>query len=312
MHRLSGLPLRALRAFEAAARLGSFKSAAAEIGVTPAAVSHQVARLERHLGMLLFERLHRSIRLTDAGAQLADAAGRAFRGLDTKLAELSEQGSLAGPTTLSVTAAPSIAAKWLAPRLHLFQELHPRIEVRLNADDRRADLARDPGVDVALRYTAEPDDPALAGHRLWPPGKIIAVCAPALRDAGSLGRPRDVLAYPLLRTAQPASQSRQVGGGELSSWKGWLAAAGVEGEAPASHLFGNTQLAIEAAAAGRGFALAPAILVESDLRSGRLIQPFPIALDDPYSYWIFFRRDRGDEARIRLFVRWIRQEAAQS
>src|SRR5438309_1603493 len=137
--RLRSLPIGTLRAFEAASRLGSFKAGAAELGVTPAAVSHQIKSLEDALGLSLFERLHRSLRLTAAGKQLAAAAQEAFRLLERTLSSLSDQGKLGGPATLNVSAAPSIAAKWLAPRLHLFHGLHPHIDLRLQGDDRRID-----------------------------------------------------------------------------------------------------------------------------------------------------------------------------
>ena len=126
--------------------------------MTPAAVSHQIKTLEAALALRLFERLHRSLRLTPAGEQLARAAHEAFRTLENALSSLTDQGKLGGPASLSVSAATSIAAKWLAPRLHRFHALHPQIDLRLQGEDRRIDLAREPGTDVALRYGPEPDD----------------------------------------------------------------------------------------------------------------------------------------------------------
>ncbi len=303
------IPLHALRAFEMAARVGSFKTAAAELGVTPAAISHQVKGLEAHLGLLLFERLHRALRLTPAGERLAIAARDSFVGLERAVAELGEQGAPGRRATLNVTAAPSIAAKWLAPRLHRFEAECPWIEMRLDASDRRADIARDPGVDVALRYGAGPHDAALRAVPLWLPGTVIAVCAPSLVAAGRLGRPEDILEHSLLRTVQPSLPGEDSDGIGPLSWESWLAAAGVASRPVKGPLFGSTHLALEAALAGKGLALAPFILVEEDMERGRLVQPFPIALPDPFSYWLLFRADRADERGIRAFARWLGKEA---
>src|SRR4051794_16205019 len=166
--RLRSLPIGALRAFEAASRLGSFKAAAAELGVTPAAVSHQIKSLEDALGLSLFERLHRSLRLTPAGEQLAGAAQEAFRLLERSLSSLADQGKLSGPSTLTVSAARSIAAKWLAPRLHRFHAQYPHVDLRLQGDDRRVDFSREAGIDVAVRYGPDPLDGGLDAVRLWP------------------------------------------------------------------------------------------------------------------------------------------------
>jgi LysR family transcriptional regulator, glycine cleavage system transcriptional activator len=125
VNRIATLPLGALRAFETAARLGSFKAAADELGVTPAAVSHQVKSLETYLGAALFERLHRALRLTRVGKRLADTASKSLGDLERALDDLAESGLVAGGKTLSVSAAPTFAAKWLAPRLHEFQASHP-------------------------------------------------------------------------------------------------------------------------------------------------------------------------------------------
>ncbi|WP_028969389.1 LysR substrate-binding domain-containing protein [Sphingomonas sp. URHD0057] len=308
--RLNSLPIGALRAFEAASRLGSFKAAATELAVTPAAVSHQIKSLEAALALSLFERLHRSLRLTPAGEQLARAAHEAFRTLERSLSSLADQGKLGGPASLSVSAATSIAAKWLAPRLHRFHTLHPHIDLRLQGEDRRVDLAREPGTDVALRYGPEPDDHGVEVIQLWAPGKIVMVCAPAIVERGELRDPADVLRFSLLRTAQPTPRAA---GGELFrrlNWATWLNAAGLGDDAPLGPHFGSTQLTVEAAMAGQGLALTPEILVIDDLHSGRLAQPFDISIPDAFSYWLLCRRDRSQEARIRAFRNWVLSEAA--
>jgi len=167
----ASLPLPAVRAFEAAARLGGMKAAAAELGVTPAAVSHQIKALERYLGAALFERRHRAVAPTAAGLRLAAAARNAFDGLRGALDALSDAGLIAGPATLTISAAPSLAAKWLAPRLHRFQAARPDIALRLSSDEALDDPGGDRRIDVALRYGPGPTPrrftPNDCGRRGW-------------------------------------------------------------------------------------------------------------------------------------------------
>jgi DNA-binding transcriptional LysR family regulator len=310
MSSLSMLPLNALRTFEAASRLGSFKSAAAELGVTPAAVSHQIKALEAQLGLSLFERLHRALRLTQAGERLSAATRTAFGGLEQSLAELRQDGLAAGPASLTLSAASSIAAKWLAARLHRFQALHPRIDLRLRANDSLIDLDRNRGVDVALRYGIGPYDPQLHTVKIWEEVRIVAVCSPALLAGGTLRTPVDLLNHSLLRTA-PSSRPAEAKEAMSGSWPIWLHAAGVGASPEPGPFFGSTQLALEAAIAGRGVALSPAVLVEEDLRSGRLVQPFTTSIADPASYWLVCGQERAGEARIRAFIKWVLEEAGR-
>lgn len=313
--RLSTLPLGALRAFEAAARHNSFKSAAAELGVTPAAISHQIKGLEEHLGLTLFERLNRGLRLTAGGTRLAETAGDAFARLERVLSELEAGGQMAGTATLTISAAPTIAAKWLVPRLHRFQAAHPAIDLRLQAGDALADLTGSAGVDVALRYGPGDYGGELRAEKLWPQGEIVAVCAPSLLATGSLQRPADVLRHSLLRVAVPATRQRiSKDAADLAGWPAWLAAAGVMEAAaakkvPLGPLFGTSQLALEAAVMGRGLALVPRMVVADDITAGRLVQPFATGIPDIFAYWLVYAAARADEARIRAFTRWVREEA---
>jgi len=315
--RLPSLPLGALRAFEAAARLGSFKAAAAELGVTPAAISHQVKGLEDHLGLSLFERLNRALRLTAGGTRLAAVASDAFARLERGLSELEESGLMAGPAMLTISAAPTIAAKWLVPRLHRFEARHPGIDLRLQASDALVDLAGSgSGVDIALRYGPGDYGPGLQAEQLWPQGRIVAVGAPALLQGGALKEPADVLKHSLLRTAVPATRQKvSRDAADLAGWPAWLAAAGVMPAEEAKKkvalgpLFGTSQLALEAAVMGRGLALVPEMVIADDLAAGRLVQPFAIGVPDIFAYWLVYATARADEARIRAFAGWVREEA---
>ena len=319
---LPTLPLGALRAFDAAARHGSFKAAALELSVTPAAVSHQIKGLEKRLGTTLFDRLNRGLRLTSAGQRLAMVTMESFTRLDAGLRELDASGLTNGSAMISISAAPSIAAKWLVPRLHRFQAAHPAIELRLQSGDALADVTSGSGIDVALRYGTGHYGADVSETQLWLPGEIVVVCAPTLAQGGSLGSPMDVLHHPLLRTSLPARREagKQAAGGagtELGGWSAWLAAAGIDPATIASStmrgpLFGSSHLAIDAAAAGRGLALAPRILVADDIAAGRLVEPFPIAVPDPFAYWLVHATRRAAEPSIRAFARWIKDEALRT
>jgi DNA-binding transcriptional LysR family regulator len=300
-----------LRAFEAAARLGSFKLAAAELAVTPAAVSHQIAVLERYLGAQLFKRMNRAIAPTRRGAALAVTMSELFDRLSEALDAARGAGRERRPA-LSVSVVPSLAAKWLAPRLHRFRKRHPGLDLNVSASDILVDLLHDPGIDVALRYGAGPY-PGLHAERLWPPGKLFPVCSPLLLDGDPpLRSPADLGRHVLMWAAMPPPG--MVAATANHGWPAWLAAAGADtadvlraaSRAPA---FSSTHLALEAAAAGEGVVLAPDILVAGDIAAGRLVRPFDIAIRDPYCFWLLCRADRAQEARIDAWRRWIRDEA---
>ena len=294
---LAAIPWTSLRAFEVASRLGSFKAAARELSVTPTAISHQVKRLETHLGLALFERLHRSLQLTPAGEVLAVEAQGAFLRLEQTLGNLKLQGVMAGPESLTVSAVPSFATKWLAPRLHGFQAAHARIGLRIVADEVLVDLRRDRIVDIAVRYGAGPYGAGVHAQRLWPKGEIIAVCAPALARDPSLRSPAGLAQQMLIRTAPPAPRKPSRRAPLRSDWLAWLAAAGVPIDGAVRRalegpIFSASQLAVEAAVAGRGVALAPAVLDERDIASGRLVRLFATSLPDPNTFWILCRAGR--------------------
>ena len=291
------IPHAALRAFEAASRLGSFKAAAAELGVTPAAISHQVKALEEYLGVSLFERLNRALRLLPAGKALGEVAQRAFRELERGVEQARQTGT--GRAALSVSVVPSLAAKWLVPRLHRFQDRYPEVELRLISTDAVVDLARDPGVDVALRYGSGPY-PGLHAE-LLAPTRLTPVCSPALLDgASALRRPEDLAHHQLLRDGLPHE----------AGWQAWLTAAGVAGrvELGRGPRFSNSHLALDAAAAGRGVALVPDLLIEDDVRSGRLARPFTLSVPSPSAYWFLCRADRAQAIKVRRFRAWLRAE----
>jgi LysR family glycine cleavage system transcriptional activator len=228
------------------------------------------------------------------------------------------EGQAAGSDTLTVSVVPSFASKWLAPRLHEFQALHPRVGLRVAADKELIDLRRARLVDVALRYGPGGYSKGLLAHRLWATGEIVAVCAPALLRASPIRSAADVTRHMLIRTVPPAASRRSKTPPPGTDWLAWLKAAGVtvdgaiEKTVLAGPLFSASQLAIEAALAGKGIALAPRVLVERDLASRRLKQLFSTAIADPNAFWVLCRADRARESRIRTFIKWLKDEASKS
>jgi LysR family glycine cleavage system transcriptional activator len=313
---IAALPWTALRAFEVASRLGSFKAAAQELSLTPTAISHQIRRLETHLGASLFERLHRASRLTPAGKVLARDVQKLFAGLDKTLDRLKSDGRLKEAHTLTVSVVPSLASKWLAPRLHGFQNLHPQISLRIAADEALVDFKRDRAVDIALRYGPGPAGRSLHVERLWLKSYIVAVCRPDIARELSLGSPPGFKRQSLLRTAPPRGQATSARLPHVPDWTDWLSAAGVAMDADQRKIldgpvFNTTQLAVEAAVAGRGIALAPHVLVEADIASGRLVRLASTKLADPNAFWLLCRADRSKDGNIQAFVKWIRLEAGR-
>ncbi|MEQ8344060.1 MAG: transcriptional regulator GcvA [Sneathiellaceae bacterium] len=294
-------PLNALRAFEAAARHLSFKDAAEELNVTPAAISQQVKLLEEHVGAPLFRRLTRALVLTEV-AQLALPALRA--GFDL-LADANEiLASDTRQSVLTVSVAPSFGAKWLVPRLSRFQQAHPEIDVLIDAVDKVVDFERD-NVDIALRFGAG-DYPGLEVIRLFA-DRLFPVCSPALLDgAHPLRRPEDLRHHHLLHYQKPHSSDAD------PAWAMWLRAAGVEGvDGRRGPRFTAYTLALEAAVTGQGVALVESSLVDDDLCSGRLVRPFAGLgeMETEFSYYIVYPPGREKQAKVRHFHDWVMAEA---
>ncbi len=247
------VPLSLLRVFEAAARAGSFRAASAALNLTPSAVSHAVKKLEHTLGIALFERDTRQVRLTYEGEVLMRHVSRAFDDLRRGMDAVSSRA----PKMLRIHCAPSFAAQWLTPRLNDFLRGNPGIDVRLAA-----------GIDYT-RFTADDFDadivygsPRIAGLVVVPLGeeRITPMCSPEI--AARIAEPADLLALPLIQ-----SDSKQV------QWADWFAANGVDGLPRIGGRFDRSFLAISAAAEGMGVALESTRLAEKELASGRLVAP---------------------------------------
>lgn len=293
-------PLNALRAFEAAARCFSFQAAAAQLFVTPAAVSHQVKRLEAYLGVELFQRGHRSVELTAEGETLATSLSELFGLLDLAL----DRATAPAAAHLRVSTMESFAAKWLAPRLHRFHRDCPDLKVRIETGNEHADFVRS-GIDVAIRY-GPGGYTGVSAERLMD-ASVFPVCAPSLVGDGlpPLTAADDLRHHALLH------DESAIGRPGVPDWSAWLEASGARRvDATRGPVFASIYLAQEAAVAGHGVALGVAPLVEDDLHRGRLAKPFDHSLDNAYAFWIVRRQGADTNPAIDAFCRWLRKEVS--
>lgn len=253
--------LNGLRAFEVAARHLNFRLAAEELGVTQGAVAQQIRGLEAELGLKLFERHPRSLVLTGAGRSYAADIRRAFVLIGEATDTLRPE-----PQHVTISVTPTFASKWLIPRLADFTAAHPDIDLRIVATDRIVNFQTD-AVDLAVRYGRPPFGPGLIAEPLFAQ-IVVAIASPLLVDRPeALASGEDLARYPLLHDTH-------------NFWPQYLEQAFPE-RAPAisrNIRFNQTSLAIEAAIAGQGLALASLFFVRDDIKAGRLIQPIPTQL----------------------------------
>lgn len=276
-------PLSALRAFEAAARHLSFRAAAEELSVTQSAISHQVAELERRLGVALFHRRSRRVELTDAGATYQPYVREAFDRIEQGTALVTR-----GAATLDVQVYVTVAVRWLIPRLHQFNAAQPDIRVRLNTSTFDWEFDEAAG-DVAIVCTDRPERPGLHATHLFD-AQLVAVCSPEAAAATT--------SLPLLQLYTAPDEA-----------DAWRRAAGLpDTAATATTRFDSYLLAIEAAIEGQGIAVVPSFLVESDLRNGRLVTPFEVSIPQPRRWYLVCRNGQQQLPQVRAFADWLHAE----
>jgi LysR family transcriptional regulator, regulator of gene expression of beta-lactamase len=284
------LPLNALRAFESAARHLSFTRAALELNVTQAAVSQQIRALEERLGTTLFKRLSRGLVITDEGRALQPVLSDAFNRIEGVLKQF-DGGHFHEVLTVGVVG--TFAVGWLMPKLKLFREAHPFVELRLLTNNNLVDLAAE-GLDFAIRF----------GEGIWPATRneplldapLTVLCTPQI--ASRLREPADLMQQTLLRSYR------------AEEWNLWLAAAGLEPWAMNGPVFDSSRLMVEAAVQGAGVALAPPRMFVRELQSGLLVCPFEQQVKTG-SYWLTRLKSRRMAPAMALFRDWILAEAAR-
>lgn len=285
-------PLNALRTFEVAARQLSFTRAADELHVTQTAVSHQMRLLEEHLGLPLFVRLPRRLELTTEGQAYARELGLVFEQMRDATLSLRQQRRR---EVLVVTTLPSLAARWLVPRLARFVAAHPQTDLRLLSTERPLDFAREP-VDVGIRF-GYGRYAGLRTEKLMD-DEYFPVCSPALVK----GRARlDLRRHPLLHDDSP------------DTWRRWLRAAGATDVDPErGHIFTDASQTLAAAAAGLGIAMGRRVLVERELTARRLIRPFPLSLPSDQSYYLVSTPHAADLPKVQAFRTWVLGEIGRA
>ncbi|MEO9684800.1 MAG: transcriptional regulator GcvA [Tateyamaria sp.] len=291
-------PLTALRAFDAAARHMSFAKAADELNVTPAALSFQIKSLEEHLGTPVFRRLNRAVELTEAGKTLAPGVADGFQ---TLAAAWRSTQRTTDNQTLNITAGPAFTAKWLAPRLYEFAQAHPEIELRFSASLKIMDFARD-AIDVAIRFGNGPDTGlySLPLAEEW----ICPVMTPALAER--FPTPQSLVHAPLI--IDESINFLDV----TANWETWFRAMGIDYTSTHGPRFSQADHAIDAALSGMGVALGRRALVVKDLDDGRLVAPFPTALDTGAHFRFLCSEGAETRPQIAAFRDWIVAEVAKT
>jgi len=287
--------LNALRAFEAALRRGGFVGAAEELNVTPSAVSQQVRTLEDYLGVELFVRSKSGITPTPAARaaypDVRDGLSRLARGLRTMRGGRDE-----GIVTITVPA--SFASKWLLPRMDRFRAALPDVDLRIDTTNRLADYAAE-GIDIGVRYGfgnyAGFICERLVGETVFP------VCSPSLLPGGvERLAAADVRTLPLIHDQTIDFDP------SFPDWRAWFAANGIDDVDLQRGLhFNSSVLAVQAAIDGQGVALGRSLVVDDDLRAGRLVRPCDAELPVRCAYYVLYLPDGRDDPGVRAVRDWL-------
>jgi LysR family glycine cleavage system transcriptional activator len=288
--------LNGLRAFEAAARHLSFTNAASELNVTQTAISHQIKRLEEELGIRLFVRQNRALALTAEAREYLPGVRAAFNDLRLATDRLLRRDN---DHVLTVSTLASLAAKWLLPRLAMFQEAHPGIDVRITTSTSLVDF-KNGDVDAAIRY----------GRGQWGglradwlmADQLFPVCSPALLTGNHpLRCPEDLKDHVLLHTSNANSDD----------WRLWLTAAGLPTNL-STHpgvTFDLIFMTVQAAIDGIGVAMGRTSYVEADIAKGRLVVPFKITLPADAGFYLVYPEATADTPKLAAFRQWLRASA---
>ncbi len=287
-------PLTALRAFEAAARHMSFAMAAAELNVTPAALSFQIKSLEDHLGQPVFHRLNRAVELTKIGRMLAPATSQGFASLNAAWRNAQRQTDT---HTLTITSGPAFTAKWLAPRMFDFAQSHPDVELRFSASLRLVDFERD-DVDVAIRFGEGPDDGLFSKDIIneW----MTPMMSPGM--AQKIQTPNDMRKATLLHQNDFSFFKR------TTDWGTWFREQGLGSPPEGGPQFSQSDHALDSAIAGTGVVLGRYSLAERALRDKQLVAPFALAIKVTARWRIVCPEGAESRPQIKAFIEWVQKE----
>ena len=302
-------PLNSLRAFEIAARHLSFRKAAEELHVTPAAISHQIKLLEEQLGVTLFRRLTRAIELTEVGRSFLPKLREGFENIAQAVERVRAYGRA---DALTVNVPPSFATKWLMPRLHRFVTANPDIDIRILASMRLMDTSRhdfpdeqmvDADIDIRFGSGRYPHSRA----DLLFPVSLTPLCSPSLlKGMRPLSRPSDLRYHVLLH-----DDTLYLSDGR-PDWEQWLRAAGADGVDPVrGPHFNHSILGLEAAVDGLGVVLGIKELAAHDLAAGRLVAPFELSLAMDAAYYLVSAEANAERPKVATFRNWLLEEAKE-
>jgi LysR family glycine cleavage system transcriptional activator len=285
--------LAALRAFEAAARHDNFSRAADELFLTHGAISHQVRALEQELGVALFDRNGKRVRLNEVGRAYAVSIRRALRDIASatdKACATSRQ------TRLTITTIPSFGARWLAPRLGGYMALYPECEVRLESSGQLVDFERE-SVDAGIRF-GNGNYPGLSVELLMHDHHYL-VASPTFRDGKLPTTPAEVLQCPLLRS-------------DYEFWQPWFTAAGMAQPEPVGGIvYSDASMLVRAAIEGQGIGLGRHSVVQSDIAAGSLVRLFQTSVACPQAYYFVCPLNALQRPQVQAFRKWLVQEIAQ-
>ncbi|WP_064609521.1 LysR substrate-binding domain-containing protein [Photobacterium sp. J15] len=284
--------LSGLATFEVTARFSSFTKAAEHLHITTGAVSQQIRQLELQLNFPLFNRHSRGIMLTEQGQMLFDVVHQSLRDIQTMIAEL-QQPAAEGEIRLKLT--PSFAYKWLVPRLQDFYQQHPEIKIRTFAEGALVDH-KEAGYDLVIDYCRQPHN---KGVLLLPEG-LQPVMSPEYEERFNWNDPACWRQVTLLHDAMPWRDARPD-----FEWHYWFENMNLKADSEQGHYFNRTDMAMAAAEAGLGVAMARCALLKNDLTSGKLISPFaPVSANAGY-YLISHHHNNA----IECFIEWLQKSA---
>ncbi|TDR22658.1 transcriptional regulator GcvA [Marinicella litoralis] len=290
-------PLRAIKAFEASARLLSFTQAAQELHVTQAAISHQIKNLEVLTGVQLFQRFNRSLKLTFEGRLYLISVRNALESIEKATRQLKNKDASG---TLNISVLPSFATKWLSKRIWRFQQQHKELDVRISAFEWLTDFKKD-DCDIAIRYTADPNYPGLKSELLLEE-EVFPVCSKQVYESyqGKL-TPKSLLNANLCHEDFTTED-----------WHDWFDAVQIQAKPKLRGTrFSHMVTMLEAVENHQGFALGRTPLVQDDINRGLLVEPFKQRIKGEMSYYLVYPRSTESDQKLQIIRQWLFAEAEQ-